>query len=282
MLSVKYNGLDYMFTFYEKHDSCPFLSRNYSKRNFTQESCARALRTIKAIARLNGFNYMFTLTADKRKVSRNEDFIRAVRVALNNYKMRYDSALQYIFIPEMHESGDFHVHGLIKLSEDNPDLVHHATWDKVHYKRIDYLRSEYFYRNFGANRFCRIYSTQGAVDYCVEYVTKDLETLHNAFNRLYFCSKGLQRTQTIARYDDWQIEYYFKDLLDKYCSSSCGCFTLTYYASPTVYENCLSAPFLFSRGLYPELTGYFDDWQYILDNAHTPPPKYVQSSIWSL
>lgn len=85
------------------------------KKRCLKVSFNRTRQEIFNISRQCKWKYFVTLTFDKRKVDRYS-FSDCMKKANNwyaNQRKRYAKDLQYIFVPEEHEDGAWHIHGLI-------------------------------------------------------------------------------------------------------------------------------------------------------------------------
>lgn len=182
-------------------------------RDYVAESLSRAKRTIIDYADNNEFNYFVTITFDQKKIDRTngELLYNQIKKAFKYYKKVYCPTLKYLLVPEMHQDGNFHFHGLVKIDyvlDDNgnavppTDLTRH--YDK--FKHCHYWRSRYFFDHFGAVRFDKIFANSIACSrYISKYITKETE---KAFPLTYLCSRGLKKSQIL-----WHDEF-DSDLLD--------------------------------------------------------------------
>lgn len=179
-------------------------------RDYEGEALARSKRKVIDYGLNNAFNYFATLTFHKEKIDRgNIDLVlKKVKVALNNYRNRYDRDFLFIIMPEYHKDGKhIHFHGLFYLSADNNDELR-KKYDKKEKKT--YYISEYFFSRFGANRLEPITTT---AEYCIYYASKYItKQTSKIFGDAYFCSRGLNSGYDIAEYDGSAIKYFFHTL----------------------------------------------------------------------
>lgn len=98
--------------------------REYNTDNPRDDNMRRAKGKIFDIALSNEWSYMVTLTLDAGKIDRYnpKEIIRPFSKWLNNMVSR--KGLNYLIVPELHEDGAIHFHGLIN---DTLDFVDSGT-----------------------------------------------------------------------------------------------------------------------------------------------------------
>lgn len=159
-----------------------------TERNYEYESFARSKRAVIDYGMNNDWDFFVTITFDKKKIKDryNADCVlRKLQNALKDYRRFYDSDFAYVLVPELHEDGAIHWHGLFKIGRI--DLIE-KHWDSE--KRCVYYRLDFFYRRLGRFRLDKIYTNATYVSaYISKYITKANERI---FQRRYLCSKGLK------------------------------------------------------------------------------------------
>lgn len=141
----------------------------------------------------NNFEYFVTLTIDENKYDRfnlktyYKDFSQFIR----DYRKKYNIDIQYLFVPEQHKSGAWHMHGVIKGIP-----VNHFTINSN-----GYLDWEAYKNKFGFISLDKIRNNEACSIYMTKYITKDFynNTKINKYCKLYYCSRGLKKAETIFR-----------------------------------------------------------------------------------
>lgn len=102
-----------------------FEAQIYDTNSPRDDNMKRAKAKIFDIALSNEWSYMITLTLDSDKIDRydTKKIIKPFRQWLNNMVKRKN--LKYLIVPELHEDGAIHFHGLIN---DSLDLVFSDTY----------------------------------------------------------------------------------------------------------------------------------------------------------
>lgn len=159
------------------------------------QSVSRSRNTIFEIAMCNPFEWFVTLTLDKEKRDRydlkafRKDFSQFVR---DQNKKRSDTQkIEYLLIPEQHDDGAWHMHGLFMGLTDS-DLV------KNEHGYLDWFA---YRKRFGFFSCSRIKSHEACSKYITKYVTKDIKkrTALDSFSHTFYASKGLKRREVICK-----------------------------------------------------------------------------------
>ena len=95
--------------------------KEYDTSSPRDDNLRRAKAKIFDIALSNDWDYMITLTLDKQKIDRYnpKEIIGPFTKWLNNMVYRY--GFKYLIVPELHEDGAIHFHGLINSALDLTD-----------------------------------------------------------------------------------------------------------------------------------------------------------------
>lgn len=166
-----------------------------------EKSISRSKRVIREYALCNDFEWFCTFTiasqnADRFSLQSCEDNLRR---RLKSYK-QYHKDFIYLLIPEKHENGAFHFHGLMG-GIDQKDLIlfNINDFDKLPYYILRYLNEDrdiyYFKQFFKKTGFCtltRIENKNKSANYITKYITK--EPIRNENGTLYICCRGLKRS----------------------------------------------------------------------------------------
>lgn len=148
------------------------------------ESIRRSKVKLYDYALSNNWEWFFTLTLRKEKVDRY-DYDACVN-ALKNFLDRIRRKcpdLKYLFVPEQHEDGAYHFHGLVSgcdnLDFKKTNIVRNG---KAVYNVLDY--------KLGFSEATKVQDTFKASGYICKYVTKTLcESLKN--RKRYWASRNL-------------------------------------------------------------------------------------------
>ena len=170
------------------------------------ESLSRSRRTIFELALCNPWTYFVTLTINGERHNRHDLHGTYKRLSkwLNNYNTRQGTAVRYLLVPEPHQDGAWHFHGLMSgLSP--PHLTPFTLRDFIPQRLKDMLREGRVLYNwpayanaFGFVSLEAIRDPDCCAGYMTKYITKDLQQSSIELNHhLYYCSKGLQRAQLI-------------------------------------------------------------------------------------
>lgn len=177
----------------EKHQS-------YDKK--LDASLSRTRRIVLELALCNTWKYFGTFTISPEKFDRHDfkgwyaKFYEWMKYHRKKYGMRMD----FVFVPERHEDGCWHMHGL--LDDISPFLVSFADERAAGLNVPDKLVQGGYYdwpdyrEKFGYCSFGLIKDTVAVSYYITKYVTKDLGTESEELGKhLYRCSKGLNRAE---------------------------------------------------------------------------------------
>lgn len=178
-----------------------------------KDNLKRAKDKIFEIASANKWEWMITLTLDKDKIDRYEpeEVQKHVCKWFDNQVQR--KGLQYLVVPELHEDGAIHFHGLCNDALDfvfaerykikgRKKPVGLATLRKYGYKPTDENVKEVFNINnfpYGFTTALKLDDNIMAVSlYMTKYITKDLNKIFGSF---YMAGGKIKRTLPYQLYD---------------------------------------------------------------------------------
>lgn len=167
----------------------------------------RSIRTVEELAICNPWEWWVTLTLDQEKMDRHD--IAAYKAELARWlrnQRRQSPNLKYLFIPEQHKDGAWHMHGLVMGLE--PERLR-SDWANAFAKLPDYVfrtlkkeRELYWWpeylKKFGYCTMEPIRSKVACAKYCVKYMQKAIDG--NAIQggkALFIASQGLERAQEV-------------------------------------------------------------------------------------
>ena len=159
-----------------------------------KESMKRAKAKVFDYAMSNSWDYFVTLTFNKEKVDRYDydSCVKAMKSFLK-YARRRNPDFKYILVPELHEDGAFHFHGLFA---DCPNLPMTDSGHKDKKRRTVYNIDGYKY---GFTTVTKVTDSKAAGNYMTKYITKALCAVSKGRKR-YWKSRNLNepRVETIC------------------------------------------------------------------------------------
>jgi hypothetical protein len=198
-----------------------------------ENNISRAKSKVFEYSMCNEFEYFITLTINPKFYDRNnlKEFYKDFSKFLNNYNTYYKTKVQYLFIPEQHKDGTWHMHGLISgiLTEHLllfDDLIKKREVPKKLLNKgyYDFIKYE---EKFGFNSIGKIKNYEAVCKYITKYITKDMSKRVNELNsHMYYCSNGLNKAieekrgtlqSTFSEYDfmnDYVKIKWFDDISD--------------------------------------------------------------------
>lgn len=170
-----------------------------------ENAFSRARSMIKQYGLCNDWDYFVTLTLDPNKYNRYElgKFKKDLSQFIRDMRKKYGSAdgrrLSFVFVPENHKDGAWHMHGLLY------GLPANAVSNFVRGVHPDYLVDNGFlnwqdYANkFGFVSLGLIRDQIGTVLYTTKYINKDIKALAELKGEhLYMASRPLKTAESVA------------------------------------------------------------------------------------
>lgn len=149
------------------------------------QSLSRSRRMVRDYILCNGFTHFCTFTFAQDKVDR-QDF-RLCRAKLtkffNNYRSRYSPDFRYLVVPERHQDGAWHFHGVVRGIRPKDLFVPVSILKRVGDELIlvpntpQYASWIQYERSLGFFNISRIRSIPACALYVTKYITKDLAAL---------------------------------------------------------------------------------------------------------
>ena len=157
-------------------------------------SFRRTKQKIYDIAFANDWEYFVTVTFDKEKVDRfnYDDVVKKYSKQLDNMKQREFKDMAYLMVPELHQNGAYHFHGLIKGIPEKAfqKAINPHTGKEIRVRNQIIYNCDKF--NLGHNTFSRIRDSEKASTYLSKYITKTLiDDLKG--KKKYWSSRGLAK-----------------------------------------------------------------------------------------
>ena len=149
----------------------------------------RARSEVFDLCRSNKFDFFITLTFDPRLVNSFDYKICTDHIKKFCRRLR-DLDCKYIIVPERHQSGRWHFHGLVKgvfpLSQAVNPHTNKIIPDVFNTPLYDY----------GYTTVSRIKDYQKVSTYVCKYLTKSMDLPR--FSKRYWCSQGLLRPKVVT------------------------------------------------------------------------------------
>lgn len=178
----------------------------------------------------NDFVFFVTLTLDSKKYDRQnlKQFNHDLSIFIRDYNKRKGADIKYLFIPEQHTDGCWHMHGFIMgLPYDRLELFDINGEKPLPKYIVNKMKQGYLLYNFpayekkfGYNIFEPIRNKKASVLYMSKYLTKDISrNVTELGNHLYYCSKGLKKAEIIKEGQFLDSEFPF-DFSNEYGGQS--------------------------------------------------------------
>lgn len=191
----------------------------------------RAKNKIFELAICNPWEYFVTLTINKDKHNRYDlvKYYDKFTHFIRNHYNRKGYKIDYLFVPEKHKDGAWHLHGFIKGLPKEALSKFNINQCLPNYIRKKLKSGEVIY-NWNAYQekfgFCNvepIRSHEKASYYVTKYITKDLQrNVSKLGGKLYYPSRGLERAEVVAKGE------YNGHLVFDFENDFCKCNTLAY------------------------------------------------------
>lgn len=156
------------------------------------------------LALCNEWDYFVTFTLDQSKQDRFnlDDWYKRFYEVIKYQRKAHGLNCKYVFVPELHQDGAWHAHGLFK---GNMELVSFRELaaqglpapDKL--RNSDYLNWPLYQNTFGFCSFGRIRDPIASGFYMTKYITKELANcVQDVGKHLYYASQGLNRANKVG------------------------------------------------------------------------------------
>lgn len=180
-----------------------------------RSSYKRTKNKIYQLSRQCNWRYFVTLTFDNEKVDRY-DFDKCMKKAHNWFHnlRRKAPDLQFLFVPEQHKDGAWHIHGLI-ANVDNISFVDSGIRDKG---KIVYNMSDW---HFGWSTATKVWSIRKASSYITKYITKEMCDVTKGKRRYYHSRNIPKPKETNVLLSPEKIDEYIQMVADS-LGVACG------------------------------------------------------------
>lgn len=162
----------------------------------------RAKTNIREYALCNDWDFWCTFTINPQKYDRYhlDEYIKHFTKFIQNYNRRREEHIKYLFIPERHKDGAWHIHGFISGIEEKD----------IYTNKYGYFTWKQYEEKFGFISMTKLdKDIDKLASYCLKYMSKDLEKSVQDLNaHLYYCSKGLKKAEVLYKghailHSDW-------------------------------------------------------------------------------
>lgn len=210
----KYTDGYYRLVIYKTDKVFEFPDREKQEENVNDEklenNISRARATIFELAMCNDWQYFVTLTLSPKKYDRYnlEKFRKDLSKFINNYNTHCRLNIKYMFVPEQHQDGAWHMHGFIKgLTDKEFEPFKIKFGQKLPQYIVDRIAEGreicnwiQFADKFGYTVLEAVRSKEAASMYVMKYISKNLaKSIKELGAHLYYCSKGLKRAEFVIR-----------------------------------------------------------------------------------
>lgn len=186
------------------------------KEKQCEDNLLRSLRRTRSAlytyARQCVWDYFITLTFSPALISDRYDYflcMKKMRKWINNCRERKASSLLYLFVPEQHEDGAWHLHGLLA----NTTGLTFVDSGKKHKGQIVYNLVDW---TLGFSTATKVTDTYKVSAYITKYITKDLCAVTSGKQR-YFVSKTIPKPKTyVALIDSDNIDNFIQEVADSF------------------------------------------------------------------
>lgn len=171
-------------------------------------SLSRSRGRVFELALCNPWEYFCTFTIDASKHDRYDLDATYKQFAkwLNNYNVRKQTAIRYLLVPEPHQDGAWHFHGLLlglPLSHLTPFTLHEKLPLRIKRMLTDGRRLynwKPYSEAFGFVTLDAIRDKDACAAYMTKYITKELAQSSIDLNHhVFYASHGLNRAAVLYR-----------------------------------------------------------------------------------
>lgn len=171
-----------------------------------EASISRTRSAIYELALCNDWEWFVTLTLNPEYHNRKDlnSYKKKLSTWIKNYNRTHETNIKYLLIPENHQDGSWHIHGLM-MGIPKEHLREFTEQEKLPIKILIELKRghkiytwEAYGKRFGYITISEIRHLESVSKYIAKYITKDLTKTRIGLNdHLYYCSQGLKRSELL-------------------------------------------------------------------------------------
>lgn len=171
-----------------------------------EASLSRTKAAIFELALCNDWEWFVTLTLNPEYHDRKDirSYKKKLSTWIKNYNRAHKTNIKYLLIPENHQDGSWHMHGLM-MGLPEEQLHEFTEQEKIPIKiLIEIKRGHKVYnwpayqKTFGYISISKTRHIESVSKYITKYITKDLgKTRIGVNDHLYYCSQGLKRSELL-------------------------------------------------------------------------------------
>lgn len=163
--------------------------QDFEKKDSARISYSRTIRKIYDIARSDSWDWFVTLTFNGDKIDRYDYVVVGKKLSdwLSNLR-RQNPDLKYLVVPEQHEDGAYHFHGLFKNVSESEFVFSGCISRKNYELNKVYNWSTY---KWGFTTATKVKDTSRASSYLCKYITKELCIMTKGRKR-YWASRNVK------------------------------------------------------------------------------------------
>lgn len=165
------------------------------------QALSRARSVIFQLAFCNDWDFFFTGTIDPAKYNRYQlkDFYKSFTQWLRDYRKKYHCDLKYLFVPELHKDGAWHIHGFVRGIPESRICPFVRGLHPRDLVDAGYLNWPDYQKKFGFCSLGTIQNPEAAAHYLTKYITKDLSRCASDYGaHLYYPAIGLARALPVG------------------------------------------------------------------------------------
>lgn len=189
---------------FNRSDNVSFAAADKKPKDNTEKlvaSISRAKSMVTQLAMCNDWEWFFTGTLDKRLQDRHDlnSFRERFTQWIRDLNKKPGCSISYVLVPERHQDGAWHMHGLIK---GLPAEALCGFIRGVHPLKLvnsNYVNWPGFAGKFGFCSLGRINDPVAVAFYLQKYISKSMDaSVTTVGGHTYFCSRGLNRAFTFG------------------------------------------------------------------------------------
>ncbi len=175
---------------------------------------SRARSMVLQYALCNPWEYFFTGTLDAQKMDRYnlDTYAAQLMQFIRDKRKKYDAKFQVLLVPEKHQDGAWHIHGLIHGLPDSA-VTPFAPPAPRHLIEGGFLNWPDYMNKFGFCSLAPIRDPIATAYYVTKYIGKDMSQRSGDLGKhLYFHSRPLKKAECASDV------YYWNPHLDDFCT----------------------------------------------------------------